>query len=57
MNYFKDCVSIVYKNYAENQIKILTKNLENEIEKEKRNEILNKIKELSFNIKNKKVDL
>ncbi len=57
LNYYKDCLFIIYKNYAENQIDTLTKSLDSVIEKEKRNEILNKIKQLSFNIKNKKVDL
>jgi len=57
LNYYKDCVYLVYKNYAEKQIEVLTKKLETEIEREKRKDILNEIKILTFNIKNKKVDL
>jgi len=57
LNYYKDCVFLVYKNYAEQKISELTKLLESAIEKEKRNELLMEIKRLSFNIKNKKVEL
>lgn len=55
--YYKDCLYLMYKNYAENEIEELNKKLENEIDIEKRNEILKKISEYIKNIKTKKVDL
>jgi len=57
LSYYKDCVYLIYKNYADEKIKELTKKASQEVEREKRNEILNEIRQLSSNIKNKKVDL
>ena len=57
MGYFKDCVYLIYKAYAERKLNELTKQLEAEVEKEKRNQVLVEMKELMSNIKNKKVDL
>ena len=57
LNYFKDCVYLIYKNYAERKIAKLLKDVNSVVEKEKRDSILNEIKELTLNIKNKKVDL
>lgn len=57
LTYFKDCLFLIYKNYAENKIRELGKRLESEIEKEKRTDILVEMKILMSNIKNKKVDI
>ena len=57
LSYYKDCVYLIYKNYAEEKIKELTEQASKEVEKEKRSELLNEIRQISFNIKNRKVDL
>ncbi|MBQ3158366.1 MAG: DNA primase [Clostridia bacterium] len=56
LSYFKDCVQLIYKGYAERRIQILNEQYNKEIEKEKRAAILKEIGELAAN-KNKKVDL
>lgn len=56
-NYFKDCVYLIYKAKAEREIEQITRQLEIEPDKERRQELLNKMKELITNIKSKKVDL
>lgn len=55
--FYKDCIYLIYKNYAENEIEELNAQLENEIDKEKRNQIFTKINEYIRKIKSKKVDL
>jgi len=57
MSYYKDCVYIIYKNYAEKEIEKLTKQIECEPDKEIRKQKLSKVMALTANIKNKKVDL
>jgi len=57
LSYYKDCLFLIYKNYADEKIKELTQKASQEIEKEKRNNLLNEIRQISSNIKNKKVDL
>ena len=56
MSYFKDCVDIIYKAHGKREIERLTKLLESEPQKDKRQEIMSSIKKQLDKIK-KKVDL
>ena len=56
LGYFKDCVQLIYKGYADRRIQKLNEQYNKEIEKEKRAAILKEIGELAAN-KNKRVDL
>ena len=53
----KNLYKKIYKNYADQKLKLLTQQASKEVEREKRNDLLNEIRQLSSNIKNKKVDL
>ena len=55
--FYKDCIYLMFKNYAENKIEELNRQLENEIDREKRNQIFVQINELLGKIKTKKVEL
>ena len=55
LSYYKDCLFLIYKNFADEKIKELTLKASREIEKDKRNDLLNEIRQISFNIKNKKL--
>lgn len=56
MAFFKDCVFLMQKRYADEQIKELNRQLESEIDIEKRKQILNKLSEYT-KLKTKRVDL
>ena len=55
--YFKDCLFLLYKRYSEVIIKEKTEQLKNEVETDKRRQIMQDIQNLVKNIKSKKVDL
>ena len=54
--YFKDCVWVVYKNYLEQSLKDLMDEYSFEADNERRAEISTKMKEITFKLRNKKVD-
>ena len=47
----------MFKNYADNKIEELTKQLDSEIDKEKRNQLFVQMNDLLKKIKSKKVEL
>lgn len=55
--YFKDCLFIIYKNYADEQIILLNEQAQNEPDIAKRKQILEKINQIFKNLKDKKVEL
>jgi len=57
LNYYKDCLLLIYKSYAENKIEELTRKLNSVIDKDEQKEILSEITKLTLNIKNKRVDI
>ncbi len=56
LKYYKDCVSLVVKAYCDREVERLTKQLEDEVDKAKRLDIMKKIKEILDKNQNKKVD-
>ena len=55
--FYKDCTYLMFKNYADNKVKELERQIEKEIDIEKRNQMFVQIKELMEKIKSKKVEL
>lgn len=55
--FYKDCTYLMFKNYADNKVKELNRQIEKEIDIEKRNQMFVQIKELMEKIKSKKVEL
>lgn len=55
--FYKDCTYLMFKNYADNKIEELTKQLDSEIDKEKRNQLFVQMNDLLKKIKSKKVEL